>query len=85
MSCKSRIPLKVEAVDERMCLCYPLQGAKYQHCFRELASLFCKEEMDRGPVFRTHQKEKKKHEKSSDLPASKDISEYIILAEEHET
>lgn len=68
-----------------MCLCSSLQGAKYQHCFRELANLFCKEEMDRGPVFRAQARRRKKKKKSSNLPVSKDISEYIILAERHET
>jgi len=60
VSCKSRIPLKAEAVDKKMCLLYSLQGANYQHCFRELANLFYKEEMDRGPVFRTHARRRKK-------------------------
>lgn len=42
VSCKSRILLKVETVDIRMCLRYSLQGAKYQHCFSRLTNLFCK-------------------------------------------
>lgn len=55
VSCKSSIPLKVDAVDKRMCLHCSLQSAKYQHCcFRELANLFCTEEMDRGHVCSGH-------------------------------
>lgn len=83
VSCKSSIPLKVEAVDKRMCLHCSLQSAKYQHCFRELANLFCTEEMDRGSVFRAHAR--RRENKSLPICQHQRVVQYIILAKECKT
>lgn len=71
VSCKSSIPLKVEAMDKRMYLHHLLQSARYQRCFQELANLLCREEMDRGRVFGSRAM-------SSNLPASENSSIYYV-------
>lgn len=77
VSCKSSAPLKVEAVDKKMCLHYLLESAKYQPCFRELANLFCREEMDGGRVFRACAR--RRENKSLPICQHQRIFQYIIL------